>query len=133
MRRDHPPKARFLPSKWEAKKIHRLVKLIREGKLHPPPPPEPEMYDIWGRNITQETDTPKGRVRGPPPMPAPKMPLPGHAESYNPPEEYFVTEEERAQLEEDGDVGTVAQVKPKDGRQICLRRVPGYKKLILER
>ena len=27
-------------------------------------------------------------------IPAPKMPLPGHAESYNPPPEYLLTEEE---------------------------------------
>ena len=35
-------------------------------------------------------------------LPAPKMPLPGHAESYNPPEEYLLTEQEK-QLYDDMD------------------------------
>ena len=33
-------------------------------------------------------------------LPAPKMPLPGHAESYNPPEEYLMSEEEKKQYDE---------------------------------
>ena len=28
-------------------------------------------------------------------LPAPKMPMPSHAESYNPPDEYLLTEEEK--------------------------------------
>lgn len=32
-------------------------------------------------------------------IPAPKMPLPGHAESYRPPKEYLFTEEEQKQWE----------------------------------
>lgn len=32
-------------------------------------------------------------------IPAPKMPLPGHAESYRPPKEYLLTEEEQQQWE----------------------------------
>jgi len=32
-------------------------------------------------------------------IPAPKMPLPGHAESYRPPKEYLLTEEEQKQWE----------------------------------
>ena len=32
-------------------------------------------------------------------LPAPKMPLPGHAESYNPPAEYLLTPEEQAAME----------------------------------
>ena len=33
-------------------------------------------------------------------LPAPKMPLPGHAESYNPPAEYLLSQEEQKQMEE---------------------------------
>lgn len=32
-------------------------------------------------------------------IPAPKMPLPGHVESYRPPKEYLFTEEEQKQWE----------------------------------
>ncbi|CAE7750100.1 ERB1, partial [Symbiodinium sp. KB8] len=32
-RKAHPPKARFLPSKWERMKVKRLVALLREGKI----------------------------------------------------------------------------------------------------
>lgn len=32
-------------------------------------------------------------------IPAPKTPLPGHAESYRPPKEYLLTEEEQKQWE----------------------------------
>lgn len=39
------------------------------------------------------------RHRGPMHIPAPKMPLPGHAESYRPPKEYLLTEEEQKQWE----------------------------------
>lgn len=36
-------------------------------------------------------------------IPAPKMPLPGHAESYRPPKEYLLTEEEQQQWEVSGE------------------------------
>lgn len=39
------------------------------------------------------------RHRGPMHIPAPKIPLPGHAESYRPPKEYLLTEEEQKQWE----------------------------------
>lgn len=40
-------------------------------------------------------------------IPAPKMPLPGHAESYRPPKEYLLTEEEQKQWEVRGGWGCV--------------------------
>ena len=51
----------------------------------PPKPPEPEVFDLWA-------DDAKQRRKAPVPLPAPKMALPGHAESYNPPSEYLFTE-----------------------------------------
>merc|ERR1719373_157498 len=68
----HPPKRRFLPSKWERMRVKKLVALLREGKIRPPPPPKPEVWDLWA------DDAPKRR-KGPPPLPAPKPALPGHA------------------------------------------------------
>lgn len=65
-------------------------------------------------------------------IPAPKLKLPGHEESYNPPPEYLPTEEERAaslaQAEEDGEA-------PPFLPQLfdALRRVPAYSNFIKER
>ncbi len=55
-----------------------------------------QVYLMWGDDdvaIGYE-----GRPRkAPPPIPAPKTKLPGHASSYNPPPEYLLTAEERKQ------------------------------------
>ena len=51
---------------------------------------------MWGDDDNADVK----RKRGPPPIPAPKMALPGHAASYNPPEEYLPTEEEKQKWEE---------------------------------
>jgi len=122
--RAHPPKRRFLPSKWERMKVKKLVALLREGKILPPKPPAPKVWDIWAE------DAPKRR-KGPPPLPAPKPPLPGHAESYNPPSEYLMTEEEKKAWEdEDEQDRTLSHIPQKYD---ALRRVPAYKELITER
>ena len=47
--------------------------------------------DLTISNFTSQTDITK-RYRDH--IPAPKLTLPGHAESYNPPPEYLMTEEE---------------------------------------
>ncbi|CAE7398295.1 bop1, partial [Symbiodinium sp. CCMP2456] len=124
-RKAHPPKARFLPSKWERMKVKRLVALLREGKIRPPPPPAPEVFDLWA----DEPET--RRRRAPPPLPAPKMALPGHAESYNPPPEYLFTEEEKKEWEETFEEERAITHLPQ--KYDALRRVPGYKDFIVER
>merc|ERR1719262_1807425 len=53
----HPPKRRFLPSKWERMHVKKLVALLREGKIKPPPPPAPEVWDLWA-------DDPPSKRRG---------------------------------------------------------------------
>ncbi|CAE8651866.1 unnamed protein product, partial [Polarella glacialis] len=122
--RAHPPKRRFLPSKWEGMKVKRLVALLREGKIRPPPPPQPEVWDLW-------SDEPDKKRKGPPPLPAPKLPLPGHAESYNPPSEYIFTEAEKKEwddtFEEDRKLPHMPQ------KFDALRRVPAYKEFITDR
>merc|ERR1719478_826761 len=120
----HPPKARFLPSKWERMHVKRLVALLREGKIRPPPPPAPEVWDLWA------DDAPK-RKHGPPPLPAPKAALPGHAESYNPPSEYLWTEEEKKEWEEQDEQDRTITHMPQ--KFDALRRVPGYSSFIVER
>lgn len=123
--RAHPPKRRFLPSKWERMHVKRLVALLREGKIRPPPPPKPEVWDLWA------DDGPKQRRKAPAPLPAPKMPLPGHASSYNPPSEYLMTEEERKAWEDQDEQDRELSHVPK--KFDCLRHVPAYPEFMTER
>mmetsp|Transcript_46714 Transcript_46714/g.130049 ORF Transcript_46714/g.130049 Transcript_46714/m.130049 type:complete len:760 (-) Transcript_46714:90-2369(-) len=122
--RAHPPKRRFLPSKWERMRVKKLVALLREGKILPPQPPPPQVWDLWA------DEAPKRR-KGPPPLPAPKPALPGHAESYNPPPEYLFTEEEKKAWEEEDEQDRKLSHIPQ--QYDCLRRVPAYKELITDR
>jgi ribosome biogenesis protein ERB1 len=107
-------KARFQPSKWEKLQVRRLLHRLKcgsinmdylEGKVR-------DMNDLVKRGDgEQNTDMPfalwKGDEedelalrKGPQHMPAPKVPPPGHAYSYNPPEEYLPTEDELKEWEE---------------------------------
>jgi ribosome biogenesis protein ERB1 len=93
---DRPePKRRFLPSKWEYMKVVKIAQGIREGRIkvkdkekekEKEEEEEKELYMMWGEdgNVTGE-----GKWRGAPHIAAPKAKLPGHAESYNPPEEFL--------------------------------------------
>lgn len=122
------PKRGFVPSKWEAKKITRLVRLIRLKILHPIKKKEPEVYDIWEDAIIDPV-VDETASKGPPHIPAPRMELPVHEHSYNPPEEYLLDEDEISKLEKEGELeGTFIPSKFD-----CLRRVPAYDKLISER
>lgn len=52
-----------------------------------------QIYDLWADDSSGEkTKSELARIRMH--FPAPKVPLPGHAESYNPPAEYLCDEEE---------------------------------------
>lgn len=50
---------------------------------------EEEMFDLWENNEDDDEITKKFM-----PISAPKMALPGNAESYNPPEEYLFDKKE---------------------------------------
>jgi ribosome biogenesis protein ERB1 len=82
------PKRRFLPSKWEMMRVMKIVKAMREGKYishrKPRDDKKSELYPMW--NDTED-DVLAESNRNKFHLPAPKMPLPGHAESYNPPPE----------------------------------------------
>ena len=81
------PKRRFVPSKHEAKRVAKLVRAIRQGRILPHKPPADEegedadvpRYDIWA-NEAPRPDHPMH-------LPAPKLPPPGYDESYHPPPE----------------------------------------------
>lgn len=96
MGNDQEPKSRFIPSKWERMKVMKIIKGIKEGriKLDKEEEKKPEVYQMWFDDDQALTR------KGPAHVQAPKMPLPGHVESYNPPDEYLFSQEERRAWEE---------------------------------
>ncbi|CAB3993998.1 ribosome biogenesis BOP1 [Paramuricea clavata] len=131
---DHPissrpePKSRFIPSKWEHKKIMKIVRAIRNGWIKPKKSEtdKPRYYMIWDQDDTQ-----KKLARYNMHIPAPKMKLPGHDESYNPPPEYLPTEDEIKAWEEMDPEDRPTNFLPK--KYSSLRLVPGYNNFIQER
>ncbi|KAF7842780.1 ribosome biogenesis protein BOP1-like protein [Senna tora] len=84
------PKRRFIPSKWEAKKVVRYVRAIRKGLITFDKPKEEDgPYLLWGDD-SGSTEKSNHLAY----IPAPKPKIPGHEESYNPPLEYIPTQEE---------------------------------------
>lgn len=85
------PKSRFLPSKWEHKKVMKLVYAIRQGWIKPKNEfardKKPIFYNLW----TNEIESPVPNLSR---IPAPKMSLPHHSESYRPPSEYLLSSKE---------------------------------------
>lgn len=124
------PKRNFIPSKFEELRISRIARGIREGriKFHRKKA-EPDIFLMW--NDAGETDAEKKRRRGPPKIAPPKMKLPGHAESYNPPEEYLPTEEELAEWSELDPEDRPYNFVPQKFKS--LRHVPGYANFVRER
>lgn len=126
------PKRRFLPSKWEALKVAKILHAIRKGwiKLKSEDGEESEAkektYDIWSGDVDAAILALKARH-----ISAPKMPLPDSRESYNPPAEYLLTPEEleewKAMPEEDRPYNYIPQ------KYRALRLVPGYDRFINER
>lgn len=120
------PKSRFLPSKWEHKKVMKIVRAIRQGRItaRAPAATRPQYYNIWS-----DADQPLGDH--PMHMPAPKLPLPSHGESYNPPAEYLFDEQERKDWEEADPADRKANFLP--AKYDALRKVPGYQNFVKER
>ncbi|KAH9943090.1 ribosome biogenesis protein ERB1 [Epithele typhae] len=107
------PKRRWIPSKWEKKKVMKIVRAIRAGRIVPNKPKtastEPRFYSVWN-------DEPSG---APAPLPAPK------------PQEYLPSPEERAQWE-----ATEPEDRERDflpQKYSALRLVPAYDRFIKER
>ncbi|KAF4122381.1 ribosome biogenesis protein ERB1 [Geosmithia morbida] len=127
------PKRRFLPSKHEAKRIAKLVRAIKEGKILPYKPPEEREreeeqeeethFDIWADEEPQDRHVMH--------IPAPKLAPPGYDMSYNPPPEYLPTSEEKEAWEKtDPEEREKEYLPAKFG---ALRKVPGYEGFVKER
>ncbi|KAL8911790.1 MAG: hypothetical protein Q9172_007614 [Xanthocarpia lactea] len=125
------PKRRFIPSKHEAKRVMKLVRAIREGRILPYKPPQAEdeedndvkHYDIWAN----EAPRPDHAMN----VPAPKLPPPGYDESYHPPPEYLPDKKEKKAWEEADDEDRQKEYLPAD--HSSLRKVPGYDKFVKEK
>eukprot|EP00375_Theileria_parva_P000956 XP_763626.1 hypothetical protein [Theileria parva strain Muguga] len=135
-----PPKNRFLPSKWEAIKIAKLVKLIKSGNVYTSeqrrlnelkkPEDSEGVEDIWEDSIYDvDPTTAKRSVKNE--IKPPKIELPSNSESYNPPEEYLLNEEETKEWEETPDHERAMNYLPTQYNS--LRLVPNYHNLIVER
>jgi len=100
----HEPKSRFQPSKWEKLQVERLLEKLKKGYINMDyltgkirdmndankkgDPNAP--FELWKGD---EEDLLNMR-KGPQHIAAPKLPPPGHAASYIPPDEFIPTEEE---------------------------------------
>jgi ribosome biogenesis protein ERB1 len=93
------PKRRFVPSKFERQQVKRIMAAMRRGDIpldDADPNPAPKLYDLWN-----DKDSDEARRRAPHlHLKAPNMRLPGHAESYRPPEEYLFSAEELRRWED---------------------------------
>lgn len=127
------PKRRFIPSIHEAREIKRLVRAIKAGTRQIPgykPPTKPRYYDIWGADddLTMKRDNH---------IAAPRVKLPLHSESYNPPAEYlFNGAEEAAWRERQAHPDIDEPFNPDDflpQKHGALRLVPGYSRAVYER
>ena len=127
------PKRRFIPSKHEAKRVAKLVRAIREGRILPYKPPEERerelgekdetYFDIWANEEAKEPHIMN--------IPAPKLPPPGYDMSYNPPPEYLPTKSEKETWE-----GMDPEEREKEylpTKHDALRRVPAYGEFVKER
>lgn len=121
------PKTRSLPSRMEMRKIRSYVKAIKSGKLVVGQPSassreEGVAYDVWEREFEPS-------YRRAEYIPAPKMKLPTHAESYNPSEEYLPSAEERKEWQQaDSSIRQFLPVAHK-----AMRHIPAYDYFIQER
>jgi ribosome biogenesis protein ERB1 len=111
----------------------KIVRAIREGRIIPrrnAVVPGPQFYDLWGPSGGDAEESER-KSNHPMHIPAPKVRLPDHSESYNPPPEYLLTEKERAEWE-----ATDAEDRERNfvpAKHSSLRTVPGYNRFIQER
>jgi ribosome biogenesis protein ERB1 len=128
------PKRRFIPSKNEQKRVMKIVRAIREGRILPYRPPQEQQqqeeeeegvqsYDLWAN----EEARPDHAMH----MPAPKLPPPGFDESYHPPPEYLPDQKEKSDWESADPEDREKHYLPTD--HSALRKVPGYGNFVKEK
>ncbi|KAK5132935.1 Ribosome biogenesis protein erb1 [Meristemomyces frigidus] len=129
------PKRRFIPSMHEHKRVMKIVKAIKEGRIKPYRAPTEEdrereeaeadfaSYDVWANEQPRADHVMN--------VPAPKLPPPGYEESYHPPPEYLPDKHEQQEWEEQDEEDRTRDFMPRD--HTALRKVPGYEQFIKEK
>ena len=138
------PKRRFIPSAWEAKRVVKLVRAMRNGWLRSieesqaartkKAEQQHAAFLMWGSDGQLLTGTGEERTglhRMPPSIPPPKLALPGHAHSYNPPAEYLMTAEEQEQWRQQDPADRPLDFIPQ--RYSAMRLIPAYSEYVKER
>ena len=136
--RDIPDsKKSFLPSHHERLKVGKMVHAIKMGWMKPRPVKKGEeedetkkYYMLW-QSDDQVDDPTMRRIHDN--IPAPKMFLPGHEESYNPPPEYLFTDKEKEQWEKATAEGDKRKLPFIPQKYSSLRKVPAWSNFIRER
>ncbi|XP_034456411.1 ribosome biogenesis protein bop1 isoform X1 [Hippoglossus hippoglossus] len=121
-------KRSFIPSLIEKEKVSKLVHAIKMGWIKPRRVEDDtrgHFYDLWASEDSSILARHKMH------LPAPKIPLPGHHESYNPPPEYLFTEEEFALWEQQDPSDRKLPFVPK--KFSSLRQVPAFPRFLHER
>lgn len=106
----YEPKARFQPSKWEKLQVDRMLERLDKGYINmdyltgkirdmndakkTADPDKP--FALW----TGDEEDEHNMRKGPQHIAAPKVPPPGHAASYIPPDEYLPTDDDLKNWEE---------------------------------
>nr|XP_018906678.1 PREDICTED: ribosome biogenesis protein BOP1 homolog [Bemisia tabaci] len=131
-------KRSFLPSLAYKKKINHLVHGIKMGRIKTLEEEERERYEkkkaankfymLWDTDNTAEE---MRRIRNH--IPAPKRHLPSHVESYNPPPEYLLDEEEMKEWESLKDEPWRRKYPFLPEKHKSLREVGAYPKFVKER
>ncbi|KEF58042.1 ribosome biogenesis protein ERB1 [Exophiala aquamarina CBS 119918] len=125
------PKRRFVPSKHEAKRVMKIVRAIREGRIQPYKPPKEEEYEDEGVQNYDIWADEQPRLDHVMHMPAPKLPPPGFDESYHPPPEYLPDKKEKDAWEKADEEDREKDYLPAD--HSALRKVPGYDRFVKEK
>uniref|UniRef100_A0A3Q0RL07 Ribosome biogenesis protein BOP1 n=1 Tax=Amphilophus citrinellus TaxID=61819 RepID=A0A3Q0RL07_AMPCI len=122
-------KRSFIPSLTEKEKVtHLMVHAIKMGWIKPRRVEDDSRgryYDLWASE--DSSILARHRMH----LPAPKIPLPGHHESYNPPPEYLFTDEEKAVWEQQDPTDRKLAFVPR--KYSSLRQVPAFPRFIHER
>jgi ribosome biogenesis protein ERB1 len=107
----YEPKSKFQPSKWEKMQVDKLLEKLEKGQINMDylTGKVRDMNDLKKENRDKDkpyllwTGAEEDELnmrKGPQHIAAPKLPPPGHAESYIPPDEYLPTEEDLKQWED---------------------------------
>lgn len=104
----------------------KIVRAIRQGRIVPNKPSvnKPQFYALWSSADQQPAEHAMH-------MPAPQQRLPTDAESYNPPAEYLLDDDERAAWEETEKGDRKREFMP--AKYESLRKVPAYHEFVQER